>query len=583
MYSRYTLSALALLGLKTLSHADIRYDVRVLPEDKMQVTVTIPVKSSTTTVQIPNWGPGSYRLVDNWKRMDNIRALNDSGAEITTTKPNDYTWTIPTMGVKNLRFTYTEPLTVTDEIAHYSGPANYIYVVDRKEEPCWLDLDMPANWKVATGLLEKDKGYWADNYYTFADNPVTLGMYRELSYTVLGKKHIMALYGPARSDLDVDKLTKACSFISQMENDFFGNKIPYDHYVWHFNVGKRADGGGGLEHLSSTEITLANGLGDGVIGVNAHEFFHLWNVKRIRSRVLGPFDYTKLPETGALWWLEGVTDYYAHHLMSRYGYWDDKKFYATLLSQVSTVRANVARNEVSPYEASFRVKDAADGRGNSNGYKISYYNLGFILGFMLDVELLSRTNGKHSLDDVEHALWDMTKNDQPGFEEGEIRKQLIRFGGPEMGDLYDQWVMKPGELPVEASLAKIGLQLGNVDREVVDLGIVATPGLRNGFVVNKVSGSATGIVMVDDIVLEVNGSAITTAGSYNGAIRNLKKGDKVTLKIKRGEETSTVELVAGTTNRPSLAVSEIPGANADALKLRELYLFRGKKGWKPKG
>jgi predicted metalloprotease with PDZ domain len=486
--------------------------------------------------------------------------------------------------VKQVTFSYSVPIQIADEIAHYSGPRSYFYVVERKNEKCNLSLDVPEGWNVAIGLDGSKGTYTAPNYDTFADNPVTVGKYRELTYMVGGKPHIIAMYGPARNDLDTDYLLKSSTFIAAAENDLFGGKPPYSHYVWHFNVGKRPDGGGGLEHLASTEITLANGLGPGIIGVNAHEFFHLWNVKRIRSRVLGPFDYTKLPETGALWWLEGGTEYYAHQLMTRYGFWDDKKFYATIVKNVRSVRANPARLEVGPYEASFRVKDANNGRGNSNGYKISYYDLGVLAGTCLDIELISQTKGKRSLDDVELALWAMCKDDKPGFEEGEIRNQCVKFGGPALGEFYDRIIMHAGEMPMEEQLAKVGLKLMTYDKEFTDLGVVMTPSFQaGGMTVQKATGAAEGQIKVDDVVLEVNGAAVPTNGALTAVMAKINPGDSVNFKLKRGSETVLATITAGKVTRPTQEIQEDPNATPAQVGLREIWLYRGKKGWKAPG
>lgn len=576
-----TLSLFVAFAAVASATADIGYQVVLRPDQPMAIRVAIPVRAAATEFQIPNWSPGAY-MVGNGAAAISDLAISVDGKTVEATQPNPYTWTVPTKGARQVVVTYHVPVVISEEMGHYSGPRAYVYVVDRKDERCDLTIDVPAGWNIATGL-DGDKGHFtAPTYDVLADNPVTFGKFRELRYVVDGRPHILALYGTARNDLDDKKIVDACRFISAAENDFFGNKPPYSHYVWHFNVGKRPDGGGGLEHLASTEITLANGLGPGIIGVCAHEFFHLWNVKRIRARVLGPFDYTKLPETGALWWLEGVTEFYAHQLMTRYGYWDDQKWYDTIVRDVQNVRRNPARLEVSPYEASFRVKDANNGRGNSNGYKISYYDLGVVAGLCLDLQILSQTNGRRSLDDVEHALWDMCKNNQPGFAEDEIRKQCIRFGGASMGDFYDRVIMKPGEMPVEDALAKVGLKFVTTSETIPDLGIAIRPSFRTqSLTVQRASGGAESAVKSGDVILAVNGKATASFADYNAAVAALKPGDSVGLKIKRGDETLDVNIVAGSSQRTSSEIQPDPAATPGQLKLREIWLYRGKKGWKP--
>ncbi|HWA84400.1 MAG TPA: PDZ domain-containing protein, partial [Fimbriimonadaceae bacterium] len=288
-----------------------------------------------------------------------------------------------------------------------------------------------------------------------------------------------------------------------------------------------------------------------------------------------------LPETGALWWLEGVTEYYAHQLMTRYGYWDDKKWYATICANVGRVRSNPSRLEVGPYEASFRVKDANNGRGNSNGYKISYYDLGVVAGVCLDIEILSQTKGRHSLDDVEHALWDMCKNSQPGFAEDEIRKQCVRFGGPGLGEMYDQIIMRGGEMPVEAQLAKVGLVMKTTDTQFTDFGATFGRGGGGGMSIALVTAAGQGKLERGDVVLSINGTDIPTPAAAAAVVSKIKPGDSVAFKVKRGDQTMDVTVTATSITRPTLEISEDPNATAEQKTLRDIWLYRGKKGWKP--
>ncbi len=594
MALRYPAIAVSLFLLAGSAFADIDYTVYIQngegANQRMEVTLAIPVKGATTEVQMPNWGPGGYVYGDFYRNVEALKIVGHTGSgaagdevgPITPTQPNNYTWSIPTAGLKTVVVSYAVPVQIADEMGHYGGPRSYMYAVGRTQEKCSLTINLPAGWNIATGLEGTNGHYKAPTYDVLADNPVTFGKYRELRYMVDGVPHILAMYGPARNDLDTDKLIKACTLISAAENDLFGNRPPYTHYVWHFNVGKRADGGGGLEHLASTEITLANGLGDGIIGVNAHEFFHLWNVKRIRSKVLGPFDYTKLPETGALWWLEGVTEYYAHQLLTRYGYFDDKHWYTTIVQNLQRVRNNPAHTTIGPYEASFRVKDANNGRGNSNGYEISYYDLGVLAGVCLDIEILSQTNGKRSLDDVERALWAECKDNQPGFPEDGIRTQCVRVGGAPLGEMYDAIIMHGGEMPIEAELAKVGLKLETYDKEFADPGF-ATP-VGRGMVINRVTKPGQDKLKEGDAIVAVNGGEVPTPGALAAALASLKPGSNLAVKVKRGDQTMDVNLTAGSLTRKVSEIHDAESATPAQKALRDIWLYRGKKGWQaPRG
>lgn len=459
--------------LACCANAIIRYEVAPAPESNLlHVRITVAALGESLELQIPNWAPGSYRLVDNYRNVQSFTAKGANGTSLATEKPDNNTWRVRTGGQSSVVVSYSVPNTYTAGAMHYSGPSTYLYVVGRVNEECRLKITVPQGWRVAVGLdvlPDSPNEFRADDYDVLADNPVTMGDFLLDEYRSFGKPHFIALRGQTRADVDRAKLIHICKSITDTQGSFFGG-LPYSKYVWHFNVTDSIDGGGGLEHLSSTQITLASGLGPRIVSVLSHEFFHLWNVKRIRSKPLGPFDYLKLPRTGALWWLEGVTDYYADVMLVRSGLWDAKQLHDALISNLTSVRARRERLEVSPYESSWRVSEAANGRGNSQGFGVSYYNTGWIVGFCLDAELRSVTEGKYSLDDVTRALWELCKDGKPGFEEDEIRKQLVRFGGERLGAYYDQIVMKPGEIDVEGQLAKLGLAIEQREEPFADVG-----------------------------------------------------------------------------------------------------------------
>lgn len=572
-------------------HADITYTVTPKPTDgRFAVKIDVPTKGAETIVQMPRWAPGAYVLSTPGRAVGDLAATDDAGASLTVTKVDDSTWKVAN-GKGKIHFTYSVPAPFTDETMHLSGPATYLYVMGRKPEKCHLRLDIPTDWMVAVGLDTEGKttnAFSAKTYDVLADNPITMGHFLVDHYISAGKDHTIAVRGASKSLVDRAHLLKAAKFVSDTETDFFGG-APYSHYVWHFSVFERPDGAGGLEHLSSTQISLASGVGPGAVGVLGHEFFHLWNVKRIRAKVLGPFDYTQLPKTGNLWWLEGVTDYYAHLLLNRYGWFDGGEMRDQIAKNASAQRSHPERFQVSPYDSSYRVGDAANGRGNSNGYLVSYYDTGFLCGLCLDIEILTRTNGKKSLDDVEHALWKMCKNDKPGFEEGEIRNQCVKFGGEALGPFYDTVVMKPGELPLETQLAKIGLQLQKSTETFTDLGLMASADFTTGaMIVRNPSSTLWPDLKAGDRIVAVNGeptdqaTAREATNAYRTATDKIKPGDTITLKIKRADLNDTTDHTytakVGQSSRETLKVSDLPGASAEAKRLQGIWMEKHRKG-----
>jgi len=395
-------------------------------------------------------------------------------------------------------------------------------------------------------------------------------------YTLRGKDHFIVLEGKNKGDVDRPRLLKDCRFVSAAETDFFGS-MPYHKYVWHFIVYPSPDGAGGLEHLSSTQISLSSGEGHRAQSVLAHEFFHLWNVKRTRAKVLGPFDYLHLPKTGALWWLEGVTDYYATVLPYRYGEWTEPELFDGMVRNYNLVESNPARLTVSANMASLKVADANGGRGNSNGFQISYYNLGWLAGLCLDSEIRYKTGGKHSLDDVTRALYDLCKNNKPGFEEDEIRKQCIRFGGPDLGPFYDKVVNEPGELPLREQLAKIGLKLNETSEPFVDAGFSPAAGFGAVRVIN-IHGPAEGKLMQGDTISAIDGTSLegmtrTDMPAFlHTHVEMAQVGTPIALTVMRDGKVVDVSIDPVTSTRPLRTVAEDPAASPEAVMLRRGYL-----------
>lgn len=545
--------------------------------DSNEMTVTISAtasKGGATSFQIPNWAPGSYRLVDNYKKVTGGWAKNEKGETLSVTHPDNNTWTVASKGSKMVNFSYKLPSGLRDNRAHITGPDAYMYVVGRKWEDCTLHYVIPTDWRTACGLDGVNNTYKAPDYDTMADAPVTVGKFVMDSYTVAGKPHYIVYFGGDPAWIDRKQAVKECKHVTLSHLDFWGS-LPYNKYVWHFTLNQAPDGGWGLEHLSSTTMGVASGLGPGVVSVMQHENFHAWNVKRIRSKVLGPFDYLVLPKTGALWWLEGVTDYYASFLLFRYGRFDEKSYWQDIVQNVSRTRADQDRFEVSPYQASYRVGDAANGRGNSGGFGVNYYNTGWLLGMLLDIEILYQSKGKHCLDDVIHQLYKETSNGQPGFEEGRLRQLIVKFGGPSLNQSYTDWVKRPGELPVEAQLAKVGLVLEEKVIEFADLGAMVFVNREGKPQVFRTSWNEG--LKGQDQVLSINGTKMDGTDRESGnklwseAMGKIEPGDSVTIKVLRDGTETDVTFEARTASRTERKVIAAANPTPAQLALRKAW------------
>lgn len=584
-----SIAAFAAIALAAPALAEIDYHVKV-DQDKsvLLVTISIPAQKGPVSIQMPSWSPGSYSYGDFFKNVSDVTAVDAGGASLAVTHPDQNTWSVDAPSDEVVKLSYSVPIRgqrrfaqADNSFLQISGPSTYMYVVGRKPEGCKISFDVPQGWPLMLSL-DADRApntFDAPSYDVLADAPVSTGPGLIIEqYKLHGKDHFIVIEGAARNEVDKEKLLKDCKFVTAAETDFFGS-VPYHKYIWHFVTYSSPDGAGGLEHLGSTQISLASGLGPRSESVLAHEFFHLWNVKRTRAKVLGPFDYLKLPKTGALWWLEGVTDYYASLLPYRYQEWTRDQFFDGVVRNLEAVRANPARLEISPYMASYRVDEANNGRGNSQGYKISYYNLGWLAGMCLDIEIRSKTGNQHSLDDVARGLYDLCKDNKPGFEEGEIRNQCVRFGGPDLGPFFDKVVMSPGELPVEEQLAKVGLKIQESNQEYADLGFSAAPSRQaKGMSVIRIHGPAETVLQSGDVLTSINGKATngdmrSNATVFSGEVAAAKVGTPISLEILRDGNPMTLTVTPVSTTRKVHTIVDDPAASPQAVSLRKGWLM----------
>lgn len=537
---------LSALALASLSWGDVWYKVTAEPGAKgLQVQITFDAPKGDTDLQIPRWSPGSYSYGNYAARVKDVGVVDAHGSPLVVAKAGETTWRTKVGSPQRISVSYTIDGPVGKSV-HFSGPSTYMYLVGRKTEPCHVQVVCPGSWGVYTGL-NPDTGknaFYAPTYDVLADNPVSAGDLPVDTYLCGGVPHFIVYHSGPVEKLNRALARKTLEQISQFDLKFWG-RFPFDKYVWHVSVMDSPAGGWGLEHLSSTEVGMATGFSTSTKSVMAHEYWHAWNVKRIRSFVLGPFDYQHLPKTGALWWLEGVTDYYASVVLARSGIATPEYLQQQAAVQTANARRNPDRLKSTIYDASYTLDEANGGRGSSTGNKLDYYTFGWLAGMCFDLQLRNMSDGQTTLDDVIKDLF-AECNGKPGFPEDGIRKALVKRGGPELGTLYDKWIMTPGELPVEAQLAKVGVKLSEVTRSVPSMPYLASVDRADGPVTVQDVRDGAGDLKKGDQILKVDGKVVPTGfrgfRAANQLPTDAKKGDQIDLVVKRGDQELTVKV-----------------------------------------
>ncbi len=446
--ARGVLTGLALLLFASAGAADYRFDVG---GDSAQVTLTID--QPATVFRMPAWLPGDYQLFHYGKAVTSATFLK-GGAVVDSEKTDVDTWRIPD-GATTVKYkiapsagNFGPNLRVKDREVFINGGGVFGSFDGHRHEPTTLRTASPAYC-----CLKRESSVWmAADYDELLDSPIVIGPdVKSATKEVHGKAHTVYAFGK-NQDADVVGFLDVGAKAAEQAFRVFG-ELPYDRYALFLDFGGQ---GGGLEHRSGARIGFpASTRPHDAFGLTFHEYFHCFNVKRIRPQVLGPFDYTKPAVTSTLWWLEGVTDYYAAKLATRAGLTTRAEFLSDLAKSAGEVSSGpYLRLPVS--EASTRVWESAGSWGYGG---VDYYTKGRAIGLFLDLAILGQTHGRKSLDDVVRQLYLECKPPKPGYSEGRIRGICVAVGGDRIGELYDRAVESVQPLPWRDVLEGVGMTL----------------------------------------------------------------------------------------------------------------------------
>ena len=471
-------SSLIVCGCSGASQLKIEYSLKpVLPSANTAASTHVVIRVSgvksekTLRLQMPVWSPGDYHVQNHAKYVQQFTASEDLAKPLSFEHPDQNTWSIQTGGkdvvvaaydIPNVGPGYfSENAKVTDKFAFYNGPAVYMYVEGHKADPVRLSVVLAGGWKDALAALDRGVtmvenstivSFTAADYDTLADSPVLAGDFEKREFTAAGRKHTLAFFRN-QAGMDFDSYVPVVRKFVEEENRLMGGP-PYKQYVFFFDVGGP---GGGLEHLNGTRIAIGKNMPARFLaGTGAHEFFHCWNVKRIRPEVLGPFDYINPPKTRNLWFSEGVTSYYGDLSCCRAGLTSQEDYLGGLGRTIAFFNQRMAKVSITVDDSSYRVWEA----NNSSGYGgVNYYLKGELIGLCLDLKIRGLTQNRKSLDDFMRDMIARYGLPKPGFPEDGIRDAVILAGGPEMGPFYDRLCRTTEAMPFAECLQYAGLAL----------------------------------------------------------------------------------------------------------------------------
>ena len=512
---------------------------------------------------MPVWIPGSYKVREFSKNVEEFKAHSEKSDNLKWEKIDKNSWRVYTNKANEVTISYKVYAFVKsvrnsfldDSHGFVSPPDVFMYVEKLKNRPATLVIDPYDEFSTISTGLEKSPGsknsYIVPDYDILVDSPIEIGNQTIFEFEVEGVPHEIAFYGKGNYDSSaVDEVKRIVEATAKL----FG-EIPYKRYLFIVHLTK--SGSGGLEHLNSQVLRMGrwNFQPESRRGrwrsLVAHEVYHLYNVKRIRARELGPFDYTRENYTTLLWVMEGFTSYYSGRILLNAGFISPKKYQSNMASNMSKISNTIGNRYQSAAEASFDAWIRYYRRNeNSPNRDMSYYDKGKLLGMLLDLEIRNSSGNKKTLDDVMRRLYsEYYKKKQRGFSEAEFKKELERAAGINFSDFFVRYVHGTEEVDYGKYLSYAGLEI-----ETLEAPSLSEKGAFLGTRVSESSGKLkiTQVLRdspawnyglnVNDEIIAVDGLRVGLA-DYTKAISAMKPGDKVVITISRDDWLREIDVV----------------------------------------
>lgn len=565
----------------------LSYTVTVRGSDRTAYYVEMRIANPPNPARlvIPNWAPGAYRLMDSGQNIGAFRAFTTAGDTLPVTRDSEISWTVDTRGATSIVVRY--PAALRDPVQWHrpnnrwflratsgmiDGPRTFMYLDRWKLAPAHVTFRLPAGWRIGTGLVPTTDSttYWAPSYDVLIDSPVLVGRFSTYRFTAAGVPHraVVDLAGAAQGPRVQRVFVGMLRRVSETAIGIFGS-APYKDYTYIFVAGR----GGGLEHLNSTTIGVTTDVLSRNPGaaqsVSAHEFFHTWNVKRIRPVELGPFDYERPVRTLNLWVSEGVTDYYTEVILARSRLSSAGDFGRRMGNAIGNHRGNAARLVVSPERSSWTVWDSPE---VNNSYTISYYLQGQLLGFLLDLAIRDSTDNAKSLDDVMRYLFDHHAGER-GFTTDELRAAIRNSAGPDFQDFWRRYVSGTTEIPWDDFVKAAGWSVRFSEQTATDARIGSiTPAVQGGrwraVAVPGSAAAAAGLLTGDELV-RINRRVIVDGSDVTRAVRAVPAGGTVTVQVIRGGgQPLTIRFTAGTYQQTRAVLIDLPDQTERMRRIR---------------
>jgi len=565
------------------SHAPVRYVVSLdnRPDHLVEVKILLGPGASERDLQLPVWN-ALYQVRDFSQYVNWVRARTSDGQPLPVRKVDKTTWRLSgaAQGAEvgyEIFADQSGPFgaQLNSQHAFFNLAEILMYPVGSRDSAVEVSFtDLPAGWRIATALRESGDSFAAPDYDHMVDAPVEIGSYQEADFDEAGG-HYRVIVDSDPSAYDMRKIVAVLRRLVSSATAWMEDR-PFQTYLffYHFRPGAP---GNGMEHANGTAIdlsleALANNP-QAFAGLTAHEFFHLWNVKRIRPQSLEPVDYTKENHTRALWFSEGTTTTAANLILLRAGLLDESRYLKGLAAEISELERRPAHVTQSAEESSLDAWLEKYDYYRLPARSISYYNKGNLLGVLLDLQVREATHDAASIRDVFHWMNENYARKGQFFPDTDgVRRAAEAVSHADLGWFFQKYVSGTEEIPWDEFFKNVGLHLSPRATNVADVGFMATRNFDAALVVSAVTpGSAAELagLAVGDSILEINGQKADRGFAAGSEIR---PGDTLRLRVRNSAGERELHWKMGSRQEMELELNDLDKVTPEQKARRGAWL-----------
>lgn len=563
-------------------------------QHEVEVETIFEAGGESITVMMPVWTPGSYLVREFARHVQDVRASALDGTVLNTEKVSKNRWEItandgalPDQVVLRYRVYAREFSVRTNfvdaDVAILVGAATYLVPTGQLQRQQDIRVERPETWAEAITALDEhpdvasgESRFLAHDFDELVDTPIVIGNPSVYRFEVEGVPHVLATFGGA-GVWDDEKAARDVQAIVETQIQFW-DSIPYRRYAF-INLAYETGGGyGGLEHKTSTLVTANRWTTrddeaySGWLGLISHEFFHTWNVKRLRPEPLGPFDYEEENYVEDLWIAEGITSYYDNLLQARAGLLSEADYLARLTREIERLEATPGRHvqslSASSYDSWIHFYRRDENTRNSG---VSYYNKGSLVAFMLDARIRVLSGGDRSLDDAMRLAY-ARYSEEVGFTPEQIREVFSEVAGQDLSDFFARYVDGTEPLDFTEAFEVFGLQFSDPPQEATPYFGVSTSSSARIEVTEVVRGGpahAAGINVGDELI--ALGDERLPA-DWSSRLALYEAGDMLSVLLSRRGLLRRVELRLGQSNAGRFVVNINSNASPSIKRVRTAWL-----------